>query len=269
MSYPLVSIIMGVYNEERTISNCINSILKQTYSNWELIVCDDCSEDKTREILEDYSLKDSRIVILKNVVNMGLAASLNRCLERSKGTYIARMDADDESLPNRIEMQVLFLESHPQIDCVGCNRMIFDEHGDVGVRKSVEYPTKEILRKNTPFAHPTIMMKKSVYDRLGGYTISKETMRAEDLDLWIRFYSHNYVGYNLQEVLYRYRESLNDLKKRNLKAAIGTAKVYRRGYKALGFHAIVNIYALKPIIAAIIPNVIMKSYYKRNLRIRK
>jgi len=262
---PLVSVIMGAYNCEETVGAAIDSIIEQTYTNWELIVCDDASSDRTLDVLMDYAKKDSRIRVLHNEMNLRLAASLNKCLAVSKGSYIARMDADDESLPDRLKKQVQYLEKHSDIDCVGCNRMIFDENGDIGVRKSVEQPTKNILKSNTPFAHPTIMMKKIVYDVLKGYSVRKDTMRAEDLDLWIRFYAHDFKGYNIQEVLYRYRESLGDLKKRSLRAAIETSKVYLRGYKLLNFSFPTYLYALKPIVASIIPNRTMMFYHRNKL----
>lgn len=263
---PLVSIIMGVYNEEKYIEKCLVSIINQTYTNWEFIICDDCSTDNTVNILKNYEEIDKRISVIKNKTNQRLASSLNRCLKKANGKYIARMDADDESLPTRLQEQVDFLETHEDIDVVGCNRMIFDDNGEYGIRGSIEKPTKDILLKRTPFAHPTIMMKKTVYDQLGGYTVSKKTMRSEDLDLWIRFYSHGFKGYNIQKVLYRYREGKQDLKKRTLSAAIQTSKVYFQGYKILNIPFYKRIWGIKPIIAALIPNVIMNVYYKMSLR---
>ncbi|MBQ6464056.1 MAG: glycosyltransferase family 2 protein [Pseudobutyrivibrio sp.] len=257
---PLVSIIMGAFNAEKTISEAIDSIIDQTYDNWELIVCDDCSCDSTYSILEKYAAHDKRIVVLQNPENKRLAYTLNECLKVAKGKYIARMDADDISLPERLEKQVSFMEAHEEYDCVGTNRIIFDKNGEHSIRYSKEYPSKRILLLDTPFAHPTIMMKKSVYDALNGYTVSKETMRAEDLDLWFRFFGAGYNGYNIQESLYLYREDLEDLKKRSLKAAVATALVFYKGYKIINVPIYKRIFAVKPIIAALIPNFIMKKY---------
>lgn len=263
---PLVSIIMGVYNAENTIRRAIDSVLSQTYNNWELIICDDCSLDNTFDILNEYHEIDKRITVIKNETNKRLAASLNHCLEQASGKYIARMDSDDENLPTRLEEQVGFLESHPEIDLVGTNRIIFDDRGDKGVRKSIEKPTKRTLLKGSPFAHPTIMTKKTVYDTLGGYAVSKKTMRAEDIELWFRFYEHGYRGYNMQKALYRYRESLEDLKKRSVKAGIETSKVYYAGYKLLRFPVYERIWALKPIISSLVPHKMMMKYFERGLK---
>lgn len=263
---PLVSIIMGAYNCEKTITKCVNSIIMQTYKNWEFIICDDCSNDNTLTILKEYQKNDSRIIIIHNEENLKLAASLNKCLKIAKGKYIARMDADDESLPERIEKQVNYLENNSEIDVVGCNRIIFDEYGEKGIRKSIEKPNKDNLIKDTPFAHPTIMMKKEVYDKLGGYVSDKTTIRAEDLELWFRFFENDFKGYNMQEVLYKYKESKEDYSKRSLIAGIQTAKVYLKGYRKLKIPIVKRIYFLKPIVAALIPNFFLEKYHSKKLK---
>lgn len=262
---PLVSIIMGAYNCESTITACIESIRNQTYHNWEFIICDDCSTDNTLSILHMIQKKDDRIIILHNNYNMRLAASLNNCLSIARGKYIARMDADDESMCERLEKQVEFLESHSEYDVVGCDSIIFDENGERGIRKSVEFPTKSLLVRDTPFAHPTIMMKKSVYDDLGGYTSNKLTMRAEDLDLWFRFFENGYNGYNMQVALYKYREGESDFLKRSLKAGIQTSKVFWNGYKKIKIPIYKRIWVFKPIISALIPNKIMMWHHSEKL----
>lgn len=265
-----VSIIMGIYNCEDTLSEAIDSIINQSYQNWEFIICDDGSTDKTYEIAKSYEEKyPDKIIILRNKENMRLAASLNRCLGVATGKYVARMDADDISLPERLEKEVDYLEKHPDCDCVGTGRIIFDENGREYVRISNEIPKKENMLLGVPFAHPTIMMRKRVYDILGGYTVSKDTMRAEDADLWFRFFEKNFQGYVLQEPLYRYKETTQDYKKRSLKAAIGTAKVFYNGYKKLEFPKYKYFYAFKPIIAALLPNYIMKMYHMKDKGSRK
>ena len=138
----LVSIIMGVYNGANTLSQALESIMAQTYTKWELIACDDCSTDETLKILSNYVDKDSRIKVIRNGENCGLAASLNHCLEYVQGTYIARMDCDDLSVETRLEKQVAYLESHPEFDLVGTYMQAFDESGKKNVIESKQYPTK-------------------------------------------------------------------------------------------------------------------------------
>ena len=258
---PLISVIMGVYNGEKTLRLAIDSIIKQTYSNWELIICDDCSTDSTIDILEEYRVREGRIHILHNKTNQRLAAALNHCLKKAKGEYIARMDADDESLPNRLATQAVFLETHPEYACVGSGVIVFDDDGNQYIRSRKEFPQKRDLLWDVPFTHPTILMRKSVYDALGGYTVSKMTVRAEDLDLWFRFYAQGYQGYNIKKPLYRYRESLEDYKKRTLSAGFQTARVFLNGYRLLELPPYLKVFGLKPIITSIIPNPIMKYYH--------
>ena len=159
MSEPLVSIIMGVYNCENSIEAAIESILQQTYDNWELIMCDDGSTDSTYSIAIRYMEQyPDKIVVLKNEKNLRLAATLNRCLGAAKGEYIARMDADDVSLPQRFETQVIFLENHHEYDVVGCSAKIFDGKNINGVRVCKANPNKNDVLFGPPFIHPTIMI---------------------------------------------------------------------------------------------------------------
>lgn len=259
-----ISVIMGIYNCEKTLPEAIESVLAQTYTNWELIMCDDGSKDKTYEVAEDYQKENpDKIILLKNAANKKLAATLNHCLSVATGDYIARMDADDMNLPERFEKEVEFLNSHPDIACVGTGMIVFDDDGDRSIRLGNEHPTKMCLIHATPFFHPTIMMRKDAYDALGGYISSPETLRAEDVDLWFRFFERGFSGYVIQEPLYRYRESLQDFKKRSVKAAIGTTKVCLKGYKKLGYPLYVYPYVLKPLIGAILPNRLMHYYHYR------
>ena len=263
MCRPLVSVIMGIYNCKETLDKSLDSLLGQTYDNIEIILCDDGSSDGTYQLAKQYQQMHDNIILLKNNENMKLAYSLNQCLMAAQGKYIARMDADDICLPNRIEKQVDFLERNCQYDVVGCETILFDEEKEYGIRKVKEYPGKKDLLKNPPFIHPTVVVRKQVYEFLKGYKVSEATSRAEDLEFWFRFFDHGYQGYNLQEPLLKYHESKKDYKKRTLKAAIGISKIYLNGYQMLGFSKIKNIYALKPIVSALIPNWIMSIYHRK------
>ena len=134
MSKPLVSVIMGIYNCEKSIEAAIESILQQTYDNWEMIMCDDGSNDDTYLVASGY--RDDypeKIVLLKNGCNRGLNYTLNHCLRYAKGEYIARMDGDDISLPTRLEKEVRFLDEHPHFAIVSCPMIYFDEGGEIFV----------------------------------------------------------------------------------------------------------------------------------------
>ena len=115
---PKVSVIMGTYNGEQTLDTAIQSICNQTFTDWEFIICDDCSTDRTWEIISQWEKKDSRIKGIRNSKNMKIAASSNRCIALAKGKYIAKMDDDDVSYPERLEKEVRFLDEHSDFDFV-------------------------------------------------------------------------------------------------------------------------------------------------------
>ena len=123
-----VSIIMGVFNCSDTLSDALDSILAQTYQNWELILCDDGSTDDTYRVASEYCGRyPGKIVLLQNEKNMGLNHTLNRCLAAATGVYIARMDGDDISLPERLSLEVAFLDAHPEYAIVSCPMIYFDD----------------------------------------------------------------------------------------------------------------------------------------------
>lgn len=261
---PRVSVIMGVYNGAKTLPRAIDSIIAQTYTDWELIICDDCSSDNTYKIASQYAEKDNRIKVIQNEKNMRLAYSLNHCLSVAQGEYIARMDDDDICLPERFEKQVKYLDEHSEMAVVGSAVIVFDENGDVCVRGlGTEYPIRKVVNRSTPFAHPTIMMRKSAYDLLDGYTVSPETLRAEDLDLWYRFRLKKLEGYILQEPLLRYYEPPDAFKKRSVKAAKGMVRINKKYFKLLNIPHKYDYLIYKPLISALLPNRFMKWYHKK------
>ena len=262
MNEKKVSIIMGIYNCAKTLPAAIESVLTQTYTNWELIICDDGSRDNTYEIAQNYQRQyPEKIILLKNEENQKLAATLNHCLSVATGEYVARMDADDENLPERLECEVTFLNEHPEVTCVGSSVVVFDDDGSEYERVFSGNPQHTCLIHGAPCAHPTIMMRKEAYDQLNGYRSVSETLRAEDIDMWFRFFREGFTVWNIQEPLYRYRENAVDFKKRTLKAAIGTTKVCLIGYKMLHYPAHYYPYAFKPIVVALIPKSLMHMYH--------
>ena len=257
-----VSVIMGIFNCEDTIEDSLNSILNQTYTNWELIMCDDGSSDNTYTLAKKYSDDHSNIILLKNDSNKGLAYSLNKCLKVASGQYIARADADDICLPHRFKTQVNFLDNNDEYQMVGSSAILYDETGRKAIRKTIEKPTKHDLVTSVPFIHPTIMMRKHAYLKLGGYTVAERTRRGQDVDLWFKFYAHGYKAFNIQEPLCKYHESIKDYKKRSFKVRWNGVKTRYIGYKSLGFPKIYYISLLKPLIAGLVPRRIMYFYHK-------
>lgn len=267
MSSPKVSVIMGIYNGGKTMKRAIDSIIEQTFTDWELIICDDCSKDNTYKIAVDYAEKDSRIRVIQNEKNMRLAYSLNHCLSVARGEYIARMDDDDICMPERFEKQVKYLDTHPDMSVVGSAVIIFNENGDIGIRGiGEEYPVRKPVNLSTPFAHPTIMMRKTAYDILNGYTVSSETLRAEDLDLWYRFRLEKLDGYIIQEPLLRYYEPVDAFKKRSVKAAKGMVKINKKYFKLLAIPKKYWFLIYKPLVSALLPNGLLAWYHKKRLK---
>jgi glycosyltransferase EpsE len=256
---PEISVIMGIYNthNETMVKLAINSILNQTYNNFELIICDDGSTDGTYDLVKKLTEHDGRVILIKNKVNQGLAKTLNNCLEIAKGKYIARMDADDISVLNRFEKQIEFLNKYFEYDLVGSNIVLFDQNGDWGFRSTSEFPGKRDFLFGSPFVHPSILIRKEVMDALGGYRIDKETLRCEDYDLFMRFYAQGKKGYNIQEPLLKFREDKGAYKRRRYKFRYDEAKVRYKGFKMLELMPIGYLYTIKPLIVGIIPQEIL------------
>ncbi len=260
---PTISVIMGIYNCEKTLPAAIDSIIDQTYTDWELILCDDGSTDNTYQVAIEYVKKDSRIKVLKNSKNSGLAYSLNHCLRHTTGEYIARMDADDISSSNRLELQKEFLDKNQDYAVVGSGALLFNGKDVVGTRFPKEKPEKRDLVKGAPFMHPTIMMRKRVYNELAGYLDLPRTRKGQDLDLWYRLYSKGYKGYNIQQPLLKYREGLSDYNRRTLKSALLFMQTMFKGYRDLKIPIIYYPFILKPMISALIPKRVLFLYHKR------
>lgn len=211
---PRVSVLMPVYNGERYLRKAVESILNQTFTDFEFIIVDDGSTDNTWQILQGYVANEPRIVLVRNETNIGLAGSLNKGLGLARGEYISRMDADDVSLPERLAAQVAFLDEHPEVGVVGCAVHLIDADGSpMRVRR---YPTMHgsilwALCFHTPLAHPTVVFRKAVVERVGGYDAA--SLANEDRDLWQRLSSVTRFA-NLPQVYLLYRRHPDKVSRR-------------------------------------------------------
>ena len=259
-----ISVIMGIYNCQDTLKESIQSILNQTYTNWELIMCDDCSIDNTYNIAKYYADKfPEKIKLIKNDKNLTLAPTLNKCLELATGDYIARQDGDDLSLKNRFEKQIEFLEKNKEYDLVGSAMVSFDENGEIGIRGvQTEYPDKFELLTTTPFCHATIICKRKVFEELNGYRVTKYTRRCEDVDLWFRFFEKEFKGCNLTEALYKVRDDDASYKRRTFRNYFNIFVVNFRGYNLLKMPIRKYVYLIKPLITPFIPTKILRLYHR-------
>lgn len=259
-----ISILMGIYNCANTLPEAIDSVLSQTYSNWELILCDDGSADNTYQVADAYQKRyPDQIILLKNDVNKGLNYTLNHCLDAATGAYIARMDGDDISLPERFEKEAAFLDANPQFDIVSTPMIYFDENGDWGRGTAVEYPKAKDFIPGTPFCHAPCMVRAKAIRAVGGYSTEKRTLRAEDYDLWFRMYANGSIGYNLSEPYYKMRDDQNAYHRRKYRYCLNEARVRARGYRMLKLPVRSYLYALRPLLVGVLPKPIYLFLHKK------
>lgn len=202
---PKISLIMSVYNGEDYLTEAIDSVLNQTFKDFELIIVNDCSTDSTAEILSGYAKSDQRVKVITNEVNLRLPSSLNKAMTEATGKYIARMDADDICMPQRLEKQYDFMENNPDIDLSSCRFMTIKNGvitsggcGGKGDRESV----KALLLVTNPILHPGIIAKAEIIKNLG---YDKNFTCTEDLELWTRFIMNNHTVEIQSEYLMIYR----------------------------------------------------------------
>jgi len=258
---------MGVYNCADTLEESIDSILNQTYKNWHFIICDDCSKDETYKILKKYKKEyPEKFTILKNKENMGLNYTLNKCLEKADGVYIARQDGDDISLPTRFEEEIKILEKNKKLALVSSSMTSFDENGDFGLIKHPEKPTANDFRFGSPFCHGPVIVRKDVMDEVEGYSVANHLLRVEDYHLWFKIYSKGYTGYNIEKPLYKMRDDRNAIKRRTFQNRINETKLKFWGFKEIGVSKRYYFYILKPFILGLIPTWLYSILHRNKLK---
>lgn len=254
-----ISVIMGVYNDEKYLEEAIKSILSQNLKDFEFIICSDCSTDGSNDIIRKYAKSDERIIFLENKKNLGLATTLNKCIDAASGKYIARMDSDDISLPERLQIQYDFLEKHEDYDVSGTLAYFIDENNKKYKRfQRLENVDLIEAVKMSQIIHPTAMIRRKKLLAVGKYTVNKNTERAEDYDLWCKILESGGKIINIQEYHFLYREAIDGLKKRKFRYRIQEAKLKFYWIKRTKQPMIIYIYAIKPIIIGLIPACLMR-----------
>lgn len=249
-----ISILLSVHNGERFIRDAVLSLLTQTHREFELLIVDDASTDKTRDTLEELVTQDHRIRVITNATNLGLTRSLNIALRQAQDDFVARMDADDIAMPDRLEKQLAYLESHPDIDVVGTAYEWIDETDHVIGRPNVITGPDDIHRalpRTNPLLHSSVLLRRSALERVHGYEESYR--RAQDYDLWLRL-SRTARFANLPEVLMQKRLAKNMIsfasEREQLRCAVrARLQALRRG----DYPWWNAIYLLKPLIASLLP----------------
>ena len=230
MEQDLISVIIPVFNVEKFVSESIESILNQTYRHLEIIIVDDCSTDKTWEILQTWAQKDDRIVLIRNNVNSKIVTSLNNALAASKGEYIARMDGDDVAHPERIERQYRYLCERREISLVGVSTISIDENGSEFARQKFISDQRLIAKclNLTSLVSHNWLCRREVYDALGGY---RELAPVEDYDFLLRMYAAGYRFTNLSfygmQIRYRRGNTATTAGIEQIKAFNYVTKLYK------------------------------------------
>ena len=228
-----VVIVMSVFNESGKVSNAIGSIINQNYKLWNLVIVDDGSTDDTNKIVQSYVDKHDNIELLVNKINCGLAYSLNKAISNSNSEYIARMDADDVALPDRLESQIKYLNEHSEIAILGTGAEVVRTNG----KKSTVFKPENhatilgSIEKINPFFHSSVIMRRNFIESLGGY--DTKCLRAQDYDLWLRGVD-KFKYHNLQEVLMTYSSRNQSFKSIYYGLRVRVINAYRRNRIIIG-----------------------------------
>lgn len=222
-----VSVIMAVYNAESYLQEAIDSVLEQSYADFEFIIINDGSTDKCSRILHTYD--DERIRLVERE-NRGLATSLNEAIGISRGRYIARMDHDDICLPERLERQLDYMEKNPEVGILGAQAYLIDEAGNrIGAtcHPVSEKAIRRCLEFVCPMTHPTYFVRKEVYRQVDGY----RNIRIEDYDFLLRALENGVVIRNLQDKLLLYRTVSSGMSLSNLQRTISLWTLVRKAHR--------------------------------------
>lgn len=230
MVNPLISVVMAVHNGEQFICEAIDSILRQTFKDFEFIIIDDGSTDSTPALLKEYQNRDPRIYIKKFVQNQGLTICLNAGIQLARGKYIARMDADDISLPYRFEEQIKYLDEHPGVAALGTGFTLVDEVGN-HIKDYIFSIYPEVLKWNllfsNPISHPSVMLHRSVINEIGGY--DPQLRRAQDYDLWWRISFAGRLG-NLKDIHLLLRQHSERVTNKHQGEQVDSARKIKKKY---------------------------------------
>jgi len=262
MKMAKVSIIMGIYNCAQYLQEALDSLYNQSFQDFEIILCEDGSLDNTFTIAAENAKAHSEITLLRNEKNLGLNATLNKCLSVAQGEYIARMDGDDISMSDRLEKEVDFLDSHPQYAIVSTPMEYFDEDGVFRVGSVRGEIQKTDFIKGTPICHAPCMIRRDALLKAGGYSVGDRYLRVEDYNLWFKMYALGYKAFVLSKPYYRMRDDRNAKARRNWQGRINECFVMRTGFKMIGLPWFYSVFSIRPIIIGLLPGFIYNWLHK-------
>jgi len=211
---PTVSIIMPVYNAEKFVAQAVESVLKQSFSDFEFLIYDDGCSDKSIEIIQQF--KDKRIHIFSDSKNAGIVKRLNFLIEKSTGQYIARIDADDIWYPEKLKKQIHFLNSHHDVMMVACFAKFIDKNNHELKIRFKQYSSDKDIKKNLPchnfIIHSSVVFKKDIFNAVGLYR--NKYLHAEDYDMWLRLINNKIKFSIISDTLLSYRISTTSINSR-------------------------------------------------------
>lgn len=257
----LISVIMGIRylrNDLMLLDRSIRSILDQTYQHFEFLICENGSTPAASRLLQQYAEQDCRIRLIAGSGLDRLAQKLNRCLKYSRGMWIARMDDDDYSSPERFERQIRWLSAHPNIAFTGCFVELEQDNSLIGVRKLPEFPKVKDFLFAQPFIHPALLFRREVLDVVGGYCEKTGCAGCEDYDLLLRLYEKGYAGANIQEPLFRYTLPPKGTCNRTMGMRVNEVRTRFARFQSLGLLPQYFPYVVKPIIVGLIPQPLLE-----------
>lgn len=264
-----VSVIMPVYNTEKYVAEAIESILNQTFKDFEFIIIDDCSTDWSYQICKEYAKKDKRIRLFRNDKNMGVVKTRNLLFKKvsPESKYIAIIDSDDVAKKDRLEKQVKFMEDNPDYAIIGSNLEIINENWEtIGYRKYPETfnEVKKIILKKSPLAQPSALIRKTYLKKVWDYNEKFE--RAQDYELWVRFFSKWFKLWNIQEALLKYRVFPEQWKSKHLKLTLkNTIKIQVNAIRKYWIKPTISdlIFILAEILLLLLPNKVILFLFKK------
>lgn len=259
----MVSVVMSVYNAEKYLAEAIESIVNQTYQDFEFIIVNDCSNDSSLDIILDYEKRYNSIRLLNNTKNIGLTKSLNKAISVAKGEFIARMDADDISEHHRFERQIAYFEEHDDIDILGTFSNDINGQGEIFRKRTTPVHHDDIVRmlpKLCPMAHPTVMFRKDSLALIGFYNERFRT--SQDLEMWFRAAGVGLRFANIPEFLFKYRMDSDFLDRKTFQFRWNDYKLRLEGFKYIKLPWYKYGYAFIPILLGILPSSVYNSLKK-------
>ena len=253
---------MGVYYHREDLAllkRSVSSILDQSFSDLELLICDDGSTQEATLWLRQAARADARIRLIHRKDGLtSLPAKLNACLQQARGAFVARMDDDDFSHPDRFEKQLRFLSAHTSVAFLGSNVELYQAGKPIGTRQLPEKPTVQDFFFTQPYVHPALMFRREALQAVHGYSEDPHCILCEDYDLLLRLYAAGYHGMNLQESLLDYTLPLRARGSRKMRHRWNEAVTRYRRFRDLGALPQAFPYVIKPLAVGMLPEPVLK-----------